>query len=143
MQLTRRPATTADIPFLLALRQRTMDSHLAASGVIIDLVTHRERLMFRFDCAEVILDDEQPVGLLKVARDAVPWTVIQIQLDPEFQGRGVGSQLLGELIREATFAKADLALSVLKANPARGLYERLGFVVVGEDSHEYYMQRQA
>lgn len=143
LPLTRRPAATADLPFLLALRQRTMDVHLTASGVSTDLDTHRERLMYRFDCAEIVLADNQAVGLIKVARDAIPWEIIQIQVVPEFQGRGVGAQLLRELITQATCAKADLALSVLKANPARALYERLGFVVVGEDSHEYFMQRQA
>jgi len=32
-------------------------------------------------------------------------------------------------------------LSVLKANPAKRLYLLLGFEVIGEDAHEYFMRR--
>ena len=35
---------------------------------------------------------------------------------------------------------APVRLSVLRANPARRLYERLGFRIVGENGHGYDMQ---
>jgi len=120
-----------------------MDPHLSASGASTGDHDHLARLMYRFDCAEVLLQEGVPVGLLKVTRDNAPWKVIQIQLVPELQGQGLGADLLAEVIAEANRANVAVALSVLKSNPARVLYERLGFAVVGESEHEFDMLRQA
>ena len=143
MQLDRRPATEADIPFLLSLRRETMDVHLAASGESTTDESHVSRLMYHFDCSEVLLGNGEPVGLFKVRRLPGEWEVIQIQLISRLQGQGVGRSLLEELLAEAAGHHADIKLSVLKANPARHLYERLGFELVGEDAHEYFMRRAA
>lgn len=143
MTLSRRTATLEDIPFLLALRRTTMDPHLSASGASTSEDQHFKRLMYRFDCAEVLLRDQQPVGLLKVAREGLHWELIQLQLRPDQQGKGTGSQLLAELVAEADAAGATLALTVLKANPAKALYERFDFAVIGESGHGYEMQRPA
>jgi ribosomal protein S18 acetylase RimI-like enzyme len=142
IQITRRAASTEDVPFLMELRQRTMDAHLSASGTTTSHDDHLARLMYRFDCAEVLLHDGVPVGVLKVARDQMPWKLIQIQLVPELQGHGLGAELLAQVIAEADNANVAVALSVLKANPARFLYERLGFTVTGESEFEFDMLRQ-
>lgn len=142
LALARRQATPRDIPFLLALRQQTMNGHLVASGAEVDDAHHMARLMHRFECAEVLLHEGAPVGLLKVSRDAREWVVVQIQLVPAWQGRGIGAALLAEVADQATRAGADLTLSVLKANPARALYERLGFVTERESGFSYEMRRK-
>ena len=120
--LARRPATREDIPFLLALRQRTMNGHVVASGAEVSDAHHMARLMHRFECAELLLHEGEPVGLLKVSRDPHEWVLIQIQLAPGYQGGGIGTRLLAEIVAEAERAGVDLTLSVLKANPARALY---------------------
>lgn len=141
MQLDRRTATEADIPFLLSLRRETMDVHLVASGASATDQSHLLRLMHHFDCAEVLIRNGEPVGLLKVRRSPAVWEIVQIQLGSRVRGRGIGTRLLEELLAQASAARVDVRLSVLKANPARNLYERLGFEVTGEDDHEYFMQR--
>jgi len=141
MQLQRRPATEADIPFLLSLRRATMDGHLAASGASITDESHLLRLMYQFGCAEILLGDGEPVGLLKVRRSPDEWEIVQIQLSSDLQGQGLGRSLLEEVLAGADAAHVEVKLSVLKANPARRLYEKLGFALVGEDAHEYFMRR--
>ena len=140
--LTRRQATTQDIPFLLALRQQTMNGHVIASGAEVSDAHHMARLMHRFECAEVLLHEGVPVGLLKVSRDPHEWVVIQIQLAPGCQGGGIGTGLLAEVIDQAASAGVDLTLSVLKANPAKSLYERFGFVVERESEFSCEMRRK-
>jgi ribosomal protein S18 acetylase RimI-like enzyme len=140
MPLTRRPATLDDIPFLLALRRQSMDRHLLASGAGTSDSDHLARLQYRFDCAEVLLRDGEPVGLLKLSRERLDWELIQIQFVVAQQGRGLGTQLLHLVVAEAWRVGASLRLNVLKANPARALYERLGFRVVGETAHEFEMR---
>ena len=140
--MQRRQATPADIPFLLDLRQRTMNGHMLASGGEVSDTHHMARLMHRFECAEILLDGGAPVGLLKVSRDPHEWVLIQIQLAPGYQGSGIGTGLLAEVIDEAARAGADLTLSVLKANPAKSLYERFGFVVERASDLSYEMRRK-
>lgn len=133
----------ADIPFLMQLRLDTMEPHLLATGADNSLEQHGRRLMYRFECAQVLLEEGVPVGLLKLARDPREWSVIQIQLAPQLQGKGIGRQLLEEFLAEAGAAGKDVVLNVLKANPAKRLYERLGFHVEREDAQHYYMRRRA
>lgn len=142
VDLTRRQATAQDIPFLLALRQQTMNGHVIASGAEVSDAHHMARLMHRFECAEVLLHEVMPVGLLKVSRDPHEWVVIQIQLAPGYQGGGIGTGLLAEVIDQAASAGVDLTLSVLKANPAKSLYERFGFVVERESEFSCEMRRK-
>jgi GNAT superfamily N-acetyltransferase len=137
--LSRRAATEADVPFLLELRRQTMTAHQLAAEVVPSDEERRRRVLLRYEHAEIILQGTRPVGLLKVARDALDWELIQIQLIPELQGRGIGSELIGRLVLEAEQAGASLRLSVLQGSPARRLYERLGFTVVGEKGHALEM----
>ncbi|RYE81586.1 MAG: GNAT family N-acetyltransferase [Oxalobacteraceae bacterium] len=120
-----------------------MDQHLAASGITFDEAEHLARVMYRFESSELLLIGNEAVGLLKLVREGQAWELIQVQLVPKLQRLGLGAGLLREVIAEAEVAGATLSLSVLKENPARSLYERLGFVVEGEDSHEYIMSRLA
>ena len=139
--LSLRPATEDDVPFLLALREQTMDGHFRASGAEPSREQHLERVRVRFECALIIEHEGRPAGLFKVARDGLDWQLIQIQLAPELQGRGVGERLLRDLIAEARRAGASLSLHVLHANPARRLYERLGFRIVGQEGEREYLMR--
>ena len=125
------------------LRRETMDAYLMAAGLCMSEADHRARLEHRYDCAEVLLLDDHPVGLLKLARGGGDWEVIQFQLLARLQGQGLGAGVLKQVIAEAVAAGAALTLSVLKANPARSLYERLGFVVESESADEYNMRHRA
>ena len=48
-------------------------------------------------------------------------------MKPNVCGQGVGEKLMRALIAEATSRGVGLCLSVRSENPARRLYERLGF----------------
>src|SRR5262244_3756585 len=52
---------------------------------------------------------------------------VSIGVKPEARGQGVGEQLMRALIGEAARRGLGLCLSVRTENPARRLYERLGF----------------
>src|SRR6266480_6432759 len=52
---------------------------------------------------------------------------VSIGVKPEARGQGVGEKLMRALIGEAARRGLGLCLSVRTENPARRLYERLGF----------------
>jgi ribosomal protein S18 acetylase RimI-like enzyme len=62
------------------------------------------------------------------ADDRTPW--ISIGVRPAARGQGIGEKLLRALIAEAGLRRLGLCLSVRNENPARRIYERLGFRVV-------------
>lgn len=141
LAISRRRATQTDMPFLVQLRHDTMRAHLAASGVRQSEEAHLQRVLVHFDSAEILVHAGEPVGLVKIVRSDASWELLQIQLHPSVQGQGVGTEVLTQLISEADAAQVTLQLSVLKANPARRLYERLGFKVLLEKEHSFDMQR--
>ena len=117
-----------------------MRQHLENTGIAINEEAQRARVLYRFDCAKIIMLDGVDIGLLKVNRDDNPWELIQIQLSPEYQGREFGEILIRQVLNEAQKAGAHVKLSVLKANPARKLYEKIGFRIIGESEYVYIMQ---
>jgi RimJ/RimL family protein N-acetyltransferase len=134
-----RAAEEHDVPFLTALRRTTMFAHFENSGVRIDEVAQQARVLYRLDCARIVRVDGRDIGLLKVCRDAEPWDLVQIQLLPAYQGRGIGGALVEQVLREARAAGVGVVLDVLRANPARRLYEQFGFRIQGPAGTEYRM----
>jgi GNAT superfamily N-acetyltransferase len=118
-----------------------MAPHFVRQGCPLDLDEHRRRVDHRFDVARIVECGGRAIGLLKLVREGDPWLVEQVQLVPGVQGQGVGAAILRRVVDEAGAAGAGLELSVLKRNPARRLYERLGFVIRDEDDHSFTMRR--
>ena len=83
--------------------------------------------------SHVVLIDGNASGILKVSNVDEDWVYIaEIQLLPEHQGRGLGTQILEDIMAAAETANQSVELQVLTVNPAKRLYERTGFKV----SHE-------
>ena len=128
------------MPFLLRLRETAMDPLHRSAGIFQTPAEMEERVRSHWSEARVIELDGRPIGLWKLWRQPEVWWILQVQLMPEAQGRGIGEALIRGLIGEARSAGVELRLKVLKTNPARRLYERLGFVIVGDDEHGHEMR---
>jgi ribosomal protein S18 acetylase RimI-like enzyme len=81
-------------------------------------------------------------GRLYVHRGDSDIRIMDIAVAPGFRGRGIGTQLLRELIDEADASGRKLSIHVEMNNPARTLYDRLGFVPVGEHGVYLLMERE-
>ncbi|KVD99491.1 N-acetyltransferase [Burkholderia sp. AU18528] len=138
-----RAASREDLPFLLTLRRLTMTEHLQRVGAPTDDEAHDRRIRANFDDAMIVCEGADAIGLLKVTRAAGDWHVHQIQILPACQGRGIGAAVLNALLTDAARERVSVSLSVLHGNPARRLYERLGFRVVSETDTSANMIRRA
>jgi len=132
-QIRSRSATEADYGFLWAVHQATMKEHIERTSGWDD---REQETWFRgrFDSAEmqVVLYNEERVGSISVDREPERITLTGIEIAPQYQRRGIGTWLVKRLLAEADAARIPVELRVLKGNPAKRLYERLGFVQVGE-----------
>lgn len=80
----------------------------------------------------VVECDGLRIGRLYLARLPEEFRIIDLALLPQHRNRGVGSSLLRSILDEAALAAKPVRIHVEGANPARRLYERLGFVVIAE-----------
>ncbi|ARK93498.1 GNAT family N-acetyltransferase [Burkholderia pseudomallei] len=133
-KITLRAASPLDVPFLLRLRKLTMTAHLQRGGVATDDETHYQRIRANFEDARVICEGPEAIGLLKLSRASDEWHLHQIQILPGRQGKGIGKAVLREVLAEARSEGVPVSLSVVRENPARCLYEELGFRLVTETS---------
>lgn len=136
-----RPATEDDFELQWELHRTTMRDYIEQTWGWDDeqqLKFQRER--FVPEQMQVIQVDGEDAGLLLVQRRDDAIVLASIKIAPEHQSRGVGSQIIEEILAEAEERGLPVELRVLKVNPARGLYERLGFAVVEETETHYRMR---
>jgi len=81
------------------------------------------------------------VGWLQTITGDHELFLAQMFVDGPFQRRGIGTKVIQRVIAEATEFNFAVCLNVVKINPARRLYERLGFRVTHEDDRKFYMKR--
>ncbi len=81
------------------------------------------------------------VGLWSVGREPSRLVLRKVYLLPEFQRQGIGSVLVGWLIRESEASRLPIELRYLLVNPVASLYERLGFSRLREEPPYVYMRR--
>lgn len=140
-EIELRPACNEDVPFLWKLRNCTVREHLENAGVVFKNDEQLEKVLYRLDCAQIITVDGADAGLFKCSKDSDPWKVIQIQVAPEHQGKGLGAKLLGDMLEEAWINQVSVELHVPTYSPARRLYEKLGFRVTSPDDTGFTMQK--
>jgi ribosomal protein S18 acetylase RimI-like enzyme len=139
--VARRPSTPADEAFLLAVFASSRERELAAlagepglqAQFVRSQATIRRRAyadLYPGSALDVVLIDGVPAGSIEVDRSELGIRLIDIALLPGFRGRGVGGQLLGDLQAEAAARQVPVVLTVEVDNPARRLYDRVGFVTV-------------
>jgi ribosomal protein S18 acetylase RimI-like enzyme len=80
---------------------------------------------------QVIEANGRPAGRLWLAQDARGISVLDITLRQAMRGRGIASECLRRVQRQAAAAELEVRLQVVNGNPAQRLYERLGFRSVG------------
>jgi len=91
---------------------------------------------------QIILSDGQPAGRLYVHRRQDEIRIMDIALLPVFRGRGMGTQLLKEILTEGARTNRRVTVHVEFFNRARRLYERLGFRHLGGNGVYVLLERK-
>jgi ribosomal protein S18 acetylase RimI-like enzyme len=137
-----RPVSDADYLWLWSLKRATMKAYVEQTWGRWDDTDQAERFRQNFQPGhvQIIIIDGHDAGLLHVERTPAEIFLVNIQVSPEFQNLGLGTEVMHALLGEARRERLPLRLQVLKVNPARRLYERIGFAVAGETPTHYQMR---
>jgi ribosomal protein S18 acetylase RimI-like enzyme len=141
--LRLRPAIDPDKPFLYRLRCATMRAFLEPIWGW-DESWQRNWFEENFPVHRVLIAElgSQPVGTVWLSSTDTETYIAELQVVPEFQGRGIGTRVLHNIIAEAARTGLPVALAVFDSNPrAQRLYERLGFKVIAREAPYIRMQR--
>jgi ribosomal protein S18 acetylase RimI-like enzyme len=88
----------------------------------------------------IVVVDGKEVGWLQIADLQTEIRLQQLFIAPAHQRRGIGTQVLRGLVATWKQKGKPVLLTILKSNPARRLYERVGFSVIGEIGVKYEMK---
>jgi ribosomal protein S18 acetylase RimI-like enzyme len=102
---------------------------------------HHYRSNYPGATLDVVEVDGERAGRLYVHRGPSDIRIMDIAVAPAYRGRGIGTRLIEALIEEAEASGRKLSIHVEMENPARRLYERLGFEPAGEHGVYVLMER--
>ena len=128
-------ATDDDIEFIFQLRFKTM------KPIFKDILgwddnEESKKAAEELNNAKIVIFNQKQIGVIKVVPGNDELHLHQMQVLPEFQGRGVGEELVRRTIMQSKKMKKPITLFVVKNTPAKNLYDRFGFNVT--DDYEHY-----
>ena len=141
MDYTLRPAIAADREWLWRTKTLCLRSYVEQTLGIWDEDIQRTRFDASFEPAEIqiIALAGREAGYIAAKQERHEIQLFNIMIAPDFQNRGLGTAVLRELLAGAQARRVPVRLQVLKVNPARRLYERLGFIVIEETPTHFRM----
>jgi ribosomal protein S18 acetylase RimI-like enzyme len=139
-RLRLRPVTSEDYEYLYNLHVASMKEYVERTWGW-DEEFQQKGFRKHFDPADlqIITLDNESVGVVSIRRNATEFFLRAIEIHPEYQRREIGTYIIRSILDEADGEAVPVILYVLKVNPARKLYERLGLRIVGETATHYTM----
>jgi GNAT superfamily N-acetyltransferase len=153
--ITRRlltfPVTAEDLALLYALYSTTRDRELS----VVDWSQEQKTafLTMQFNAQHqwyttqypgvqffILSVGEEPIGRLYLHEWKGMMNIMDIALFPQWRNRGLGGRLIQEVIQDSTERGLTPYLHVEFFNPAKHLYDRLGFVETNFDGVNYRME---
>jgi ribosomal protein S18 acetylase RimI-like enzyme len=137
-----RPAAESDFEFLYALHAVTMKEYVEATWGW-DETFQKARFRETFDPGDtrIVTLDGRDIGMVSMEENESEVFLALIEIDPKHQHRGFGTAIIEQVIADGVRKRKPVFLHVLKVNPAKRLYDRLGFLVVEETPTHFYMRR--
>ncbi len=120
-----RRLTYADLPQVIAIERRAFPAPWSLAMFVLELSKPSGVCL-------AALRGKRVVGYLICSRYDTVWHVMNVAVDPDVQGEGIGTALLNTLVDEVGDERARFTLEVRRSNAhAIRVYERLGFRAAG------------
>jgi GNAT superfamily N-acetyltransferase len=143
MKLVARPATENDYEFAFQAKKAALGPYIVARwgwNEEYQRSVHHQRWTEKpwF----IIQLGAKLIGTMSVLENPISVRFGEFYLMPEYQGRGLGTMLLSDVLTRCDQANQEVRLEHLKWNPVGSLYKRNGFTVVSENDIHYYLVRK-
>lgn len=150
--LTFRPIRPEDHEFLHRLYASTREEELATVSdwsaeqkaafvrQQFEAQHHHYQKYYPEASFDLVLEGGEPVGRLYVSRWEREIRLVDVALVPAARGRGLGTELLRELLAEGERTGKAVSIHVERFNPALRLYRRLGFREIEEKGPYFLME---
>ncbi|MEB0113536.1 GNAT family N-acetyltransferase [Variovorax sp. RTB1] len=137
-------ATSDDVEALVELRILAMRESLERIGRF-DPQRARERFVAGFEPKNTrhLMRGGERIGFVVVRREPDHHLLDHLYIHPNFQGRGYGAAVLGDLFAEADATGALMRVGALRGSDSNRFYARHGFELVEQAEWDNYYLRKA
>jgi GNAT superfamily N-acetyltransferase len=137
-----RSTTRADEAFAYQVRETTMRDYVIKTWGVWNAVEAQAQINedIRSLRSKIIVIDGQDAGVLRVEEFETHIFLDQLWILPEFQRQGFGRVILVQILEQAKVRSLPLRLWVLRVNPAREFYERLGFSIIEQTQASLHLE---
>lgn len=137
-----RPAQDSDREWVWTTKKTCLGRYVQQTFGEWDDETQIARFHVSFDANEIQIISlaGEDVGYVAVDHGEHEIQLFNIMILPDHQNKRLGTAVMDGLLTEAKQRQVPFRLQVMKVNPARSLYERLGFAVIGETETHYQMR---
>jgi len=139
--LELRPAAAEDAGFAYDVKKRALGPYIEQVWgwrEAEQLSYHRRE--YKAELISIITLAGTDIGTVSVTSDGSRVLLCMLYILPEDQRQGIGTHIVRSVQAQAQRDHLPVLLGVLKVNPAKQLYRRLGFVEVEETETHVKMQ---
>ena len=143
MDVTFRRCEYTDLDFILELKRLGMKWYIEKIyGWDEDIQKEKtlQELDNNINNMRIIVSCNKDIGVTTFNSEIEYNEVGLLIVHPEFQGRGIATSIINEYIKSSKKEQKRIIIKTFKENPARRLYERLGFVLYKEDKTHVYLE---
>lgn len=140
--LSMRTATQDDLALTYAITEDAMRGYVEETWGKWDAEEQlqKHRANFTPDTYRMILVEDEVAGLVAVEEFPSHVWLVKLYLLAKYRGKGIGSQVLRDVLRGAAAQGKPVTLRVLRVNArAQALYAKHGFKVTEQDAERLHM----
>lgn len=142
MHISLRQAKKEDYEFLWNLHKATMKSYVEETwGWNEQFQKEYFNNQFETKNIQLIVVDDSKIGAIEIQDTEKELFIATFKIAPDFQNKGIGSTILNRIINTSDSKQKPVKLQVLKVNPAKRFYKRLGFETVDETETHFVMEK--
>lgn len=143
MKYTFRPCVLEDFDFLFMLKEDNFRKYIEEIWGWNEKEQKnrlKEDLEIHLYHKKIILLNDKPIGVYVTHfTEEGDLFINEISILKEYQNKGIGTNIISKQLRENRGTRT--ILQVFKNNPAKKLYEKLGFKVYNETETHYQMEK--
>ncbi|MBL8496866.1 N-acetyltransferase [Nitrosomonas sp. JL21] len=138
MEYELRPARSEDYSYCYRLTKRNMFELFCRHWGSWVPQEFRRRLVYK-NVIMVFIDGKR-AGYINVIKESLPLYIVNFQLSSLWQNKGIGTNILKYLF--VHYPDCCIQLTTFEDNPAKRLYERMGFVIIEKNGMTIKMEKR-